>query len=1095
VTSIGDSAFDNCTGLTEIRFNAVNMNGLSRSNNVFYRAGQGGSGIKVTIGAQVTKIPAYLFHPSLDSAYAPKITSVEFEKGSVCKSIGNYAFRYCTGLTSVTIPDSVTSIGGNAFSNCTGLTEIQFNAVNMNDLSSSNYVFYRAGESGSGIKVTIGAQVTKIPAYLFYPSSDSTYAPKITSVEFEKGSVCKSIGDHAFYECTSLTSVTIPDSVTSIGRYAFQSCTGLTSVTIPDSVTSIGGNAFYNTAWYNNQPNGLVYAGKVVYKYKGTCPATVEIKDGTLGIAEYAFYNCDGLTSVTIPDSVTNIGGNAFSNTAWYNNQPNGLVYAGKVAYKYKGTCPATVEIKDGTLGIAGSAFEDCTGLTSITIPDSVTSIGSSAFSACTGLKHTLYGGNEALWSAISIGSSNSALLKNIHFEANDDIDDIIIWTKNCENCGEFCTLCNKFITKENEEDGSHTFDSSTDMECDDCGYIRNVFSISVSQKPTVTSYTVFSKTLDVTGGTLKATLSDGTVQTVTMTADMVSGFDCTRPGSQKMTVRYGGRSTTYEITVVLDTPDKLTIKTMPAKLVYRCGDTLDYTGLVVTAHYGTDTIDLTKSDLTAGTVNMTTAGAKNVTLTLAGAKVSYTIRVYELVLTVTALPDQTLYLVNEEPDYTGLAIQGSYGNFEVFQIPLEDVTIQSPDMTTDGKKTVTVTYNGSTTTFNIAAHAMGDTKLDSSLYPESSHNYAPSSDETKTFTCPGAKSLTLTFSSSSFTENNYDFVYVLDGAGNQIGKYTGSKLANLVVTVPGDTVQIRLTSDSSVNKYGYSFASITAEMTGHVFQQGCCTVCGLGESAYGGYVDGTYTGYEDLASAIAAGSWVKLYADATVNVTLTRDLYIDLNGFDLTGTVTTNGYRIYGMDSTTNSYNCAAIGYMNLMDENGNAVVPVSHFKSDITGTTKRYMAIKDESGWSFHRFYLGISHLSLRPATTGVGYKGVFYGDRMVAANLSSFGFTLQLQGNNPVTVTLAADKFASGKTFTLRIDNFDVEKYGETALMACATLQLADGTVIQSTAASMTMRSLMEQLNTVTDTLSEAQLTSIKAMIEKYVIIKAWNTANLY
>ncbi|MDY3108850.1 MAG: leucine-rich repeat domain-containing protein [Lachnospiraceae bacterium] len=162
-----------------------------------------------------------------------------------------------------------------------------------------------------------------------------------------------SIGKDAFEDCTGLTSVTIPDSVTSIGWGAFEGCTGLKRITIPDSVTSIGGYAFHNTLWYNKQPYGLVYAGKVAYKYKGTTPRriTIVLKEGTLGITDCAFENCFNSNelfclnkSVTIPDSVTNIGHNAFSG---------------------------------------------CTSLTSITIPDSVESIGWWAFKGC--WKLTIY--------------------------------------------------------------------------------------------------------------------------------------------------------------------------------------------------------------------------------------------------------------------------------------------------------------------------------------------------------------------------------------------------------------------------------------------------------------------------------------------------------------------------------------------------------------------------------------------------------------------------------------------------------------------------------------------------------------------------------
>ncbi len=222
-----------------------------------------------------------------------------------------------------------------------------------------------------------------------------------------------SIDNYAFYCCSEVTSVTIGDNVVSIGDYAFEHCTSLSSIYFPNSVTSIGYSAFTNTLWYDNQSNGLVYAGKVAYRYKGTMPtnSSITIKDGTLGIAFYAFANFTGLKSITIPNSVTTIGaqafigcsnlqtisipnsvttilGHPFNGTAWYDNQPDGLVYTGKVAYRYKGTMPdnTSITIKNGTLGIAAGAFGGKTGLVSIIIPNSVTTICDGAFRGCTNL-------------------------------------------------------------------------------------------------------------------------------------------------------------------------------------------------------------------------------------------------------------------------------------------------------------------------------------------------------------------------------------------------------------------------------------------------------------------------------------------------------------------------------------------------------------------------------------------------------------------------------------------------------------------------------------------------------------------------------------
>ncbi len=289
-------------------------------------------------------------------------------------SIGDMAFYGCSGLTSITIPNSVTSIGVRAFYGCSGLTSLTIpNSVTSIDgdafsgcsaltsLTIPNSVTSIGGGAFSGCSgltaITIPNSVTSIDGYAFSGCSGLTAITIPNSVT--------SIGERAFYGCSGLTSITIPNSVTTIGPGAFYNCSGLIAITIPSSVTNIGWSVFEGTPWYNNQPDGLVYAGNVAYKYKGAMPSntTIALKEGTVGIAG-AFYGCSGLTSITIPNSVTSIGNQAFSGCS-------GLT---------------SITIPSSVTNIGLSAFEGCSGLTSITIPNSVTSIGNHAFRGCSGL-------------------------------------------------------------------------------------------------------------------------------------------------------------------------------------------------------------------------------------------------------------------------------------------------------------------------------------------------------------------------------------------------------------------------------------------------------------------------------------------------------------------------------------------------------------------------------------------------------------------------------------------------------------------------------------------------------------------------------------
>ena len=344
VTSIGERAFYDCRGLTS-----------------------------VTIPDSVTSIGSYAFF------YCTGLTSVTIGNGVT--SIGEHAFYGCNGLTSVTIGDSVTSIGERAFESCTGLTSVTIpdSVTNIGD-----YAFEGCTELTS---VTIGNSVTSIGSAAFSRCTGLTSITIPDSVT--------SIGSHAFSWCTGLTSVTIGNSVMSIGWGAFLYCSSLTSVTIGKGVTSIGGSAFDGTAWYNNQPDGLVYAGKVAYKYKGTMPSNTSIvlKEGTLGITDSAFEGCTGLTSITIPDSVTSIGDYAFRGCTGLTSVtiPDSVTSISYMAFEGC-TGLTSVTIPDSVTSIDVYAFSGCTGLTSVTIPDSVTSIGDYAFRGCTGLTSVTIG-------------------------------------------------------------------------------------------------------------------------------------------------------------------------------------------------------------------------------------------------------------------------------------------------------------------------------------------------------------------------------------------------------------------------------------------------------------------------------------------------------------------------------------------------------------------------------------------------------------------------------------------------------------------------------------------------------------------------------
>ena len=313
VTSIGQGAFSNCSGMTSMTVDIDNTAFDSRDNcNAIIETATN----TLIAGCKNTVIP------------------------NSVTSIGNSAFSGCSGMTSVNIPNSVTSIGNSAFSRCSGLTSVNIpNSVT----SIGSSAFSRC----SGLNnVNIPSSVTTISNNAFSGCSG------LTSVNIPNS--VTSIGDFAFSDCSGLTSVNIGNSVTSIGECAFLYCTSLTSVNIPNSVTSI---AFEVFGYCNGLTSMTVDIDNTTYDSRDNCNAIIETATNTLiagckntvipntvtTIGYFAFQGCSSLTSVNIPNSVTSIG--------------------------YE-------------------AFQYCSGLTSINIPNSVTFITMSAFESCTSLRN-----------------------------------------------------------------------------------------------------------------------------------------------------------------------------------------------------------------------------------------------------------------------------------------------------------------------------------------------------------------------------------------------------------------------------------------------------------------------------------------------------------------------------------------------------------------------------------------------------------------------------------------------------------------------------------------------------------------------------------
>ena len=443
ITTIGEYAFKDCTGLSSVFWNATNCTLAGSSSKPVFKGCSCFS--SVNIGESVVTIPACAFYgcTGLSTITIPdSVTSIgnsafcsctgltSFTIGNGALSIGDYAFQNCIGLTSFTIPNSVLSIGCATFSGCTGLTSA---IIGNNVTSIGQYAFnYCTGLTTITIPdsvTSIGCAVLRgcsslvsvtIPyvgeskkssgdkyQYPFgYFFGTSSYTESVATTQYYYGDSTRSTTETtyyipsslksvtvmggeilrgAFFGCSVLTSVTLGDNVTNIEPSAFHNCTGLSSIVLPSGVTSIGEGTFSGYTWLTS----------------------ITIGNNVTSIGGTAFYGCTGLTSISIPDNVTSIGGYAFHGC----------------------TKLTTITIGDGVMNIGAFAFSDCTVLTSVSMSDSITTIEQGAFSRCTNLMEVYYTGDVAGWCGISFESilSNPLAYAGVLYINDTPVNNLVI--------------------------------------------------------------------------------------------------------------------------------------------------------------------------------------------------------------------------------------------------------------------------------------------------------------------------------------------------------------------------------------------------------------------------------------------------------------------------------------------------------------------------------------------------------------------------------------------------------------------------------------------------------------------------------------------
>ena len=700
------------------------------------------------------------------------------------------SFKDCTALENVVIPKTFNNCteGWNCnspFNGCTGLKTVIIeegslylrrsvlresgvrNVVIPNSvLSIGEYAFYGCinltnielskNISTLGFRCfgLSGLKSIVLPKTLVSTDEPFWNCASLSSVTFEHG--MKTVPENCMTACHGLTEAIIPDSVTTIGKKAFAECIKLSAVNISENISWLCDYAFKDAALTNvHIPDSVTKLGIGVFEGNASLKS-VRLPNGMTDIPDEMFANCSGLVRIEMPDSLSTVGASAFRNCSSLKEVGwSKSIDILKESSFYNCDAIENVLIPSTVTQIDSRAFYDCDGLTDITIPDSVTSLGSYAFGDCNALVDVKLG----------TGITNIQTSTFVHCDELERVNIPRCVTSIASNAFKDCVKFKEI----------HIPRSVTSIDSSAFSYPSNLTIYGVS-------------------GTYAETFAkENNIKFVDSQIHATSAELSTRD----LRIPKGSRQRLYLTVTPADFTDEVIWKASKPDIAY-----VDNTGLVSARDVGISTIKVTVGSVT----------------------VSCKVTVYQ---PVTSISLNQTSLTLEAAQTCKLVAYVNPSNAEN-----RDVIWSSSDNSValvDENGIVTAKTKGSAVITATAADGSGVKTSCTVTVPntayfvaeasqlESPHDYPNNCSDIWVYTHTGAGSLTVTFDKRTELEEDFDFLYIYDGSGNEIGKYTGTELAGASVMVPGDSVKLKLVSDNAGSAWGFKVTDVKSSQSEYV--------------------------------------------------------------------------------------------------------------------------------------------------------------------------------------------------------------------------------------------------------------------------------------